>query len=386
MATKQDMATGRTEQQARIRSGRGWRAFAAVGLLALMAALAGGPALFHESPTFDEIPHIGAGLSYVNQFDGRYNPEHPPLAKLLSGLSMAAGGVRADYRSPAWTQSANTFAAFWGEWAFGDWVALHWNDPRKVVFWARLPMLLLTLLLGWCLYIFAERLGGPWAGLLCLAVYVSTPTFLTFGPLVLTDLPIALCSVLAVWTLADLWRVPSRSTFWKFSLSLTAALLTKYSALIVLFALVIAAMSTRWWPTPTRAAGEPEDPQLRRAWRRTRWSAMIRAVFAAWLLSYLFTLVISWNEPTTLLARIGTSLPPLAVRRLLVPLLHFVMGVWIILVGAPCGLPLGAFLSAWHFSVLSRIVRAQIRAGVPCVALGRVDSKCLVQTQQDRSD
>lgn len=297
----------------------------------MMAVLAGGPAFFRESPAFDEIAHVGAGLSYVNKFDGRFNPEHPPLAKVLAGLSMAAGGVHADYRSPAWTASDNPFAAFFGEWAFGNWVALRWNDPHKVVFWARLPMLLLTLLLGWCIYAFAARLGGPWAGLLCAAVYASTPTFLTFGPLVLTDAPIALWSVLTVWTLADFWRVPSRASFWKFALSLTGAFLTKYSALVVLFAMVIAVASTRRWPGPARAAGEPLDPPLRRAWRRARWLATARAIFGAWLLSYLFTLVISWNEPTTLLSRIGTSPAALGIRRLLVPLVHFALGSWLVL-------------------------------------------------------
>ena len=314
-----------------IRSRSGWKPFAAVGLLALMAVLAGGPALFLESPTFDEIAHMGAGLSYVNHFDARYNVEHPPLAKVLSGVSMAAGGIRADYRSPAWIDSDSPFAAFLGEWVFGDWVALHWNDPHKAVFWARIPMLLVTLLLGWCIYAVAARLGGEWAGLLCLAVYVSTPIFLTFGPLVLTDVPVALCSVFMIWTFADLWRNPSRAAFWKFVLSLTGGLLTKYSALVVLFALVSAALLTKWWPGPARAAGEPLEPQLRRTWRRTRWLATLRAIFTALFFFYVFTLVLSWNEPTSWLSRLGTSLPALAVRRMLVPLLHPVIGLWFIL-------------------------------------------------------
>lgn len=352
-STQNTVAKGATQRN---RAGLTWQAFAAVGLLAFMAVLAGGPALFRESPTFDEIAHLGAGLSYVNRFDARYNPEHPPLAKVLSGISMAAGGVRADYRSPLWTESDNIMAALLGEWGFGDWVALHWNDPHKVVFWARLPMLLLTLLLGWCTYVFAARLGGPWAGLLCVAVYVSTPTFLTFGPLVLTDVPVALWSLLTIWTLADLWRIPSLATFWKFILVLTAALLTKYSAVIVLFALCIAALSTSWWPGPAREAGQPLDPRLRRAWRRTRWIATIRAVFAAWLLSYLFTLVISWNEPTTFLARLGTSLPALTLRRLLVPLLHFLVGAWFIVAPQrPAAFLLGHSFpngTVWFFPVL----------------------------------
>src|SRR6185437_763706 len=51
-------------------------------LLVMMAWLAWGAAL-KESVTFDELAHVGAGLSYWQTFDLRLNEEHPPLAKLL---------------------------------------------------------------------------------------------------------------------------------------------------------------------------------------------------------------------------------------------------------------------------------------------------------------
>jgi len=127
------------------------RTTGAIALLTVMAALGGGAALL-ESPTFDEIAHIGAGLSYADKLDTRFNPEHPPLEKLLSGIFMRLGSVRADYGSPQWTVGANFPASFLCEWSFGDWVLFHWNDPHKVLFWARLPMLLITLVLGWTTY------------------------------------------------------------------------------------------------------------------------------------------------------------------------------------------------------------------------------------------
>ena len=44
------------------------------------------------------------------------------------------------------------------------------------------------------------------AGLLCLSVYVSTPTFLASGPLVHTDLAVTLFSLLALCTFAKVWQ------------------------------------------------------------------------------------------------------------------------------------------------------------------------------------
>lgn len=46
-----------------------------------------------KSPTFDEPAHIGAGLSYWQTGVITANPQHPPLLKELSGLSLLAGGI-----------------------------------------------------------------------------------------------------------------------------------------------------------------------------------------------------------------------------------------------------------------------------------------------------
>src|SRR5690349_17937826 len=158
-------------------------AILAILLLALMAVLAGRAAL-RESATVDEVSHIGAGVSYLQKLDLRMNPEHPPLPKMLAALPLELRGVRADYSHKSWTLSEKFFPAFVGQWVFGESLLEKWNDPKTTLAWARLPMLMLMLTLGCVLYMYARRLGGAWAGLLCLAVYVSTPAFLAFGPIV----------------------------------------------------------------------------------------------------------------------------------------------------------------------------------------------------------
>ena len=77
-------------------------------LLSLMALLAGGAAL-RESVTIDEVPHIGAGVSYLQKLDLRMNGEHPPLIKVLAALPLVSRGVRADYSHPSWSFSGPGF-------------------------------------------------------------------------------------------------------------------------------------------------------------------------------------------------------------------------------------------------------------------------------------
>src|SRR5438067_189490 len=229
-------------------------ALLAVLLLALMAFLAGGAAL-RESATVDEVSHIGAGVSYLQRLDLRMNPEHPPLPKVLAAIPLVLRGVRADYSHVSWTISERFFPAYMGQWVFGEWVLERWNDPKAMLKWARLPMLIVTLLLGCTLYILARRLGGPWGGLLCLSLFVSMPAFLAFGPVVHTDIAIALFSLLALWTFAGVWAEPSWKNVLVFALNLAGALLSKFTAGILFIAFVAFVLSLRWRGVPGQPAG-----------------------------------------------------------------------------------------------------------------------------------
>jgi hypothetical protein len=141
-------------------------------LLLVMGILAGGAA-FRESITVDEVAHIGAGVSYLQKLDMRMNLEHPPLAKVFAAIPLVFSEVRADYSHPSWSISNHGVGGMLGEWSRGHFLALRWNNPGSTVLWARVPMLLLTLVLGVLVYRFASELGGPWGGLLCVVAYVA---------------------------------------------------------------------------------------------------------------------------------------------------------------------------------------------------------------------
>lgn len=307
-----------------------WSALLAFLLLALMAVLAGRAAL-RESVTVDEVSHIGAGVSYLQKLDLRMNPEHPPLPKVLAAIPLVIRGVRADYNHISWTFSEKFFPAYLGQWVFGEWLLEKWNNPATVLKWARLPMLLLTLLLGVVIYVFARKLAGPWGGLLCLSLFVSTPAFLAFGPLVHTDIAVALFCLLALWTFAGVWREPSRKSVLLFALSLAGALLSKFTAGILFFAFLAFALSLRLRAVP----GQPESKGEARLWRRPRWRATLRGILYAAAIVYLFYLVFSWHQPTNALYKLGTGPIVLFFRRALLPPVIYLRGVfWVLISGA----------------------------------------------------
>jgi 4-amino-4-deoxy-L-arabinose transferase-like glycosyltransferase len=296
-------------------SGKSIVAVAALILL-FMAILAGGAAL-RESVTVDEVAHLGAGVSYLQKLDMRMNVEHPPLAKLLAGLPLAIRGARADYQNPAWTFGREgLFPAFLAQWSFGHLLLTRWNDPAVTLAWARLPMLLIMIALGALIYLCGSRLGGPWGGLLAVALYASMPAFLAFGPLVLTDIPITFFVLLTMWTFAALWESRGENRdVWPFALALAGALLTKFSAGILLFAFLAFRLSLRVRPLDTFPSGRDEG----RAWRRRQWRATLRGILWACILVYAVYFLLSVNQPTDSLAILGGNPFSLVVRRLLMP-------------------------------------------------------------------
>jgi hypothetical protein len=296
--------------------------FTAILLLALMALLAGGAAR-RESVTFDEIAHTGAGVSYLQKLDLRMNEEHPPLAKVVAALPLVLRGAHADYTHISWTFSNKIFYQYLGEWVFGHWFLMRWNDPYSTMLWARAPMLLLTLSLGLILYVYGSRLGNAWGGLLCLSAFVTMPVFLAFGPLVLTDIAVTLFWVLTVWQLPNLWRSPTRGTVVNFGLALAGALLSKFSSGLLFFGFVAFALSLRCKPLPEQPL---EKTELRR-WRRRAWRNLAKGTLWAALFVYIVYLVLSWNQPTDSFQIIPHFPASPVLRRLLMPLWIYLRGL-----------------------------------------------------------
>jgi hypothetical protein len=302
---------------------------AAFLLLGFMALLSGGAAR-RESVTIDEVAHTAAGVSYLQRLDMRMNEEHPPLAKVVAALPLVLRGAHVDYSHISWTFSSKMFYQSLGEWVFGHSFLMQWNDPRSTMFWARAPMLLMTLLLGLVIYRYGAKLGGDWGGLLCLSAFVTTPAFLAFGPLVITDLAVTLFWVLTVWQLPNMWRSPTRRARLKFGLALAGALLSKFSSGLLFFVFVAFALSLRWRALP----GQPvEKPELRR-WRCRAWRNLAFGTLWAAAFVYLVYFVLSWNQPSDSFSLIPHFPASPVLRRLLMPPWLYLRGLLAFAFGA----------------------------------------------------
>ena len=88
-------------------------------------------------------------MVYLQQHSLRYNPEHPPLGKLIIASGLAFADAHLD---PGFTGDQT---------ALGRHVLYEsGNDPWRLMLFARLPVIVLTLLFGLVVFAFARDLAG----------------------------------------------------------------------------------------------------------------------------------------------------------------------------------------------------------------------------------
>jgi hypothetical protein len=200
-----------------------------VALLAEMA-FAMVTAALAQTPTTDEPVYVGTAVVYLQQHSLRYNPEHPPLGKLIMDTGL-------------WFAHPHLDPAFQGDqWALGEHLLYQsGNDPWRLMFLARLPIIVLTLLFGLVVFFFARDLAGAAGGVAALALYAFDPDLIAHGSLATLDVPAAGFLLTTAWLL---WRARRPALHLPLAgLALGAATATRMSVLPAVPVLVLLA----WW-------------------------------------------------------------------------------------------------------------------------------------------
>ncbi|MET8982416.1 phospholipid carrier-dependent glycosyltransferase [Streptomyces sp. NPDC004539] len=219
---------------------RWWAPLLVFLLLAQMAAVMVTTAV-EQTPTIDEPVYVGTAADYLHAHEVRFNPEHPPLGKLIvaAGVALADPHVDPD------------FAGDQG--ALGRHLLYEsGNDPWDLMLWARLPVIALTLLFGLVVFFFARDVAGRAGAFVALALYAFSPDVIAHGSLATLDVPAAGFLLTSAWLL---WRADRRPRLYLplAALALGAALATKMSTLtaVPVFAgLAVVAL----WRTSRRTA------------------------------------------------------------------------------------------------------------------------------------
>ncbi len=201
----------------------------AVALLGLMFILAV-TSMAGDSLIIDELAHLPAGYSYLTQKDMRLNPEHPPLMKDLSAVPLLfIQNIKFPSDANAWRNEVN------GQWEFGNIFLFKSGNPAdKMIFWARMPMVLILIILGFYIFRWAKELFGNKAALLALFLFSLSPTFLAHGRFVTTDVGAAAGVLIATYYFIKFLKENSRRNLVKAGIFLGLAELAKFSVILLL--------------------------------------------------------------------------------------------------------------------------------------------------------
>lgn len=189
-----------------------------------------------DSLTVDESPHIAAGYSYVVEGDYRLNPEHPPLLKLLSGISIWVGdkltnqNIYFPNNIPDWTDRVNA------QWDMGyAFLFNSGNDANTIIWWARLPTIIVLLLgLPYIIYSVFYHTRNKSIALISGILYAFSPNVIAHGRLVTTDLIASLSFLIVI----DIWirylQNQSGKNIFYLILAIAFAFLSKFSTILLL--------------------------------------------------------------------------------------------------------------------------------------------------------
>ncbi|HEY4313167.1 MAG TPA: hypothetical protein VGN12_27185 [Pirellulales bacterium] len=200
-----------------------WTLLFVAALLACYVGL-GLTASTRKSQTGDEGAHLTGGVSYWAFNDYRIQPENGNWPQRLCGLPVWLAG----YQFPS-TESAN-----WRELKQWD-VAEQFfyvcgNDVDRMLFDGRAMTAILGVALGLLVFAWSRRLFGLLAGFLSLTLFAFSPTMLTHGFLITSDMASALfftASVAALWRLVHRVSAVSLAACW---FVLSGLFLSKFAA------------------------------------------------------------------------------------------------------------------------------------------------------------
>jgi hypothetical protein len=200
----------------------------ALALLAGHAGLLAWSAV-RASVTFDEYAHLPAGVAYWKFREFSVHNLSPPLLRMLGAWPAVLAGA-----DPPPASSFRKYDERQRHWIYADaFLRANREHYHRYFVLGRFAMIPISCAGGLIVFIWSRRLYGDVAGLASCALYAICPNILSHASLVGTDAGVAVFLLLA----ALLWQRFCANPNWKTnvlaSLAIAAAILCKFTALLI---------------------------------------------------------------------------------------------------------------------------------------------------------
>lgn len=191
------------------------------------------PGLINNSLHADEPHHLSAGYSRLVTFgDNRLMPEHGPLIPVISSIPLLFMDVNFPFDHYAWKiKNLDVITRVF--------LFEYNSNPYEMVFWSRITMLMLSIILGIYIYKWANELYGKNAGLLALFLYSFSPDMLAHSGFVSNDFGLAVFAFISMYYFWKFVREPTWGRLVISGITLGLALLTQLSAILIAIIYVV---------------------------------------------------------------------------------------------------------------------------------------------------
>jgi len=123
--------------------------------------------------TFDEPPHLAAGMEWLDRGGYTYEEKHTPLARVAIALGPYLDGLRSTGKP--------------GIWAEGNAILNQRGEPRRALTLARLGILPFFVFSVLLVFVWARSLANDETALLAVLAFTSVPPVLAHSGLATTD-------------------------------------------------------------------------------------------------------------------------------------------------------------------------------------------------------
>jgi hypothetical protein len=250
-------------------------------LLAVIAIAAGAievRSALGETQTWDEGIHISAGYAYLTRGDYSWNPEHPPLVKMVCALPLLRLGLI--------TPPTDLDEVHYGI----EFLYKNRRDADTILFAARSVSILLTLVFIVAVAWWTRRRWGAAAGLGAAALCAFDPNLIAHGRYVTTDYPLTVFFFFACVLWVEYLEAGGRARLLAAAMAIGLAMIVKFSAILlwpplivlyivcwirrprefplrrafaaaaVVFAVVAAMVAVAYWPETVRSLQRGTKP------------------------------------------------------------------------------------------------------------------------------
>ncbi len=180
-----------------------------------------------KSPTSDELAHhIASGYSHLVMRDFRMNPAMPPLPRLLSAVPLYFLGAKMPSDPKSWNEGNSPIFAH-------EFFYQANKNADELIFWARIPILFLSLIFAFLVFIWSKELWGVGGGLAALTLYVFCPDVVAHSSLATSDISVAFFFTLTFYLFWKYLKAPSGRGLLFTGLAAGGAFLSKFSAILL---------------------------------------------------------------------------------------------------------------------------------------------------------